>query len=76
MRLNCVVGIGAAPAIGVEPGFRNFENYRQRVLVLCAEPMCLNCLIGIGLAPAIGVEPALATFRVASPGGFEPPLPP
>jgi transposase len=33
-------------------GFRNFENYRQRVQVLCS----LKGL-GIGVAPVIGVEP-------------------
>ena len=46
-------------------GFRNFENYRQRVQVLCSWRG-----LGLGSAPAIGVEPVFGT--VAPRHGFEP----
>lgn len=33
-------------------GFRNFENYRPRVQVLCSQEV-----LGLGFAPVFGVEP-------------------
>src|SRR5579883_1658943 len=33
-------------------GFRNFENYRQRVQVLCSSKV-----LGLGSAPVFGVQP-------------------
>ena len=38
-------------------GFRNYQNYRLRVKVLCS----LEISLGSGLAPVVGVEPPVIT---------------